>query len=75
MNEAPKTYDEFMALPIGGGFGMRTENGVSIPVPPDVVAYHVEAGTLTAVIEQAADEDIRWVLGRYRDGTWFRREA
>jgi hypothetical protein len=73
--ERPKTHGEFMALPVGGGFGFRTEGRVRIPVDPDTVAIFHEVGYLMTVYDQSGEEDQCWTLGRYVDGTWFRREV
>lgn len=75
MKERPRTFEEFMALPIGGGFGVRTENGISVPIPPDTVSFFSEANDLVTVWDRSGEEDQCWTLGQYRDGTWFRREV
>ena len=73
--DRPRSHAEFMALPEGGGFGVRTENGVSVPVAPDVVSFHSEPSDLVTAYERHGDGTRCWALGRYRDGTWFRREV
>jgi len=73
--QRPKSFAEFMALPEGGGFGIRTENGVSVPVAPDVICFFSELNDLITVYDQSGEEDQCWTLGRYADGTWFRREV
>lgn len=73
--QRPRSFDEFMALPVGGGFGLRIEGRVRIPVAPDVVAFFSEPNDLITVYDRSEEEDTCWTLGRYRDGTWFRREV
>lgn len=67
------TLDEMKALPEGPAFGsiIKVINGetVHVPVAPDVVAYFVEPDQL----QSWTDETGSWMLGRYRDGSWFRK--
>ena len=71
----PKSHVEFMALPLGGGFGLRIEGSYRVPVAPDVVAFLCEPNDLITVYDRSDEEDRCWTLGRYRNGTWFRREV
>lgn len=72
--ERPRTREAFLALPEGGGFGTteRLIDGVlrTIPVMPATVAiYHSE----TDIISCVDDNGVRWSIGRYADGRWFKR--
>lgn len=70
MNAEPKTPEEFDALPVGGEFGQRTENGITVPVVPDVMTYYASPDTIVSRIDEFGG---RWILGRYANGTWFKR--
>lgn len=48
---------------------------ISIPVAPDVICFFSEPNDLVTVWDQSGEEDRCWTLGRYADGTWFRREV
>jgi hypothetical protein len=72
--EKPCTVAEIAALPEGGGFGIeeRVIDGVlrRVPVAPDLAAiYHDEHD----VIGYVDGDGVRWRLGQYRNGQWFRR--
>lgn len=48
---------------------------ISIPVEPDTVAFFNEPNDLMIIWDRSGEEDRCWTLGRYADGTWFRREV
>jgi hypothetical protein len=71
----PKTADEFMDLPVGGGFGARTieVDGVNVVVP--VLPTPSAVWTPDDGIQSAYDEDGRlWRIGKSEDG-YFRRAS
>ena len=43
---------------------------IRVPVAPDLVAFASEVDDLLAATDP---EGQRWTLGRYADGTWFRK--
>jgi hypothetical protein len=73
MTDRPRTVDQFFALPEGPGFGRekRCINGftVLVPVAPEMVAFWSEDEDVISCLDY---DGIRWTLGRYADGSWFR---
>jgi hypothetical protein len=66
MIKGPTTRDEFMALPIGGGFGRDADGR---PVRHATAAFCADEDVILWLC--AKDGEI-WKLGRYVDGRWFR---
>jgi hypothetical protein len=72
--DGPRTREEFLALPEGGGFGaeIRVINGkrYTVPIAPSVIAPWLADDAIRTLQD---DDGVWWSVGRYADGQWFRR--
>ena len=74
MSNRPKTYDEFMALPMCG-YCIATDDGIFDTIGAATVDHSNEAGALNMVHSRDGGEDQCWTLGRRADGSWCRVEV
>jgi hypothetical protein len=72
-NRRPKTYAEFMALPMAG-YCVCNEWGIYDLIGAESVAFSSKPNDLTTVYDRDGEDDRCWRLGRRADGTWFRQE-
>jgi hypothetical protein len=75
-NVRPTTGEEFDALPAGPAIGQdRVEiDGklVTVPVMPSVVAFY---SSDNEIVSHCDGDGTNWTLGRYADGSWFKRRV
>ncbi len=74
MTDRPKTYAEFMALPMCG-YCLATDDGIVDTIGAATMDHSNEANDLNMVYEHGWNEDRCWTLGRRADGSWCRVEV